>query len=238
MLKLNSSKAFIFGIVVASLFNCTGQKSNVREQNKFADTLSVKTNGKQSNAITDSSQPNFNISIEGYKATQLGQVAYKGDTVSVKALVSKGASIENCLTDDIYVYDILFTALEFNRIELVHYVLKNKLYKSINAIYTENAATPLTLACNLPDSNDALEIADSLIKLGANTNGVNVSNGDGSFNTTYPLLSAVSNNNVRLTKLLIDHGAKKEIKNSAGETLITIAEKKGFIDLVNLLKGN
>ena len=238
MLKLNNRKAFIFGIVVASLFNCTGQKSNFREQNKSADTLSVKTNEKQRTAIIDTMQPNFNISIEGYKATQLGQAAYKGDTMSVKALVSSGASIENCLTDNIYIYDILFTALEFNRIELVHYVLKNKLYKTINAIYTENAATPLTLACNLPDSNDALEIADSLLKLGANTNGVNVSNGDGSFTTTYPLISAVSNKNVRLTKLLIEHGAKKDIKNENGETPLIIAQKKGFENIASFLKGD
>ena len=237
MLKLNSSKVLLACIIAAISFNCNDGKTHTKEQNKSADTLTANTNAVESHtsASPDTTNANFNISIEGYKATPLGQAAYSGDITEVQDLVAQGASIEKCLTDETYIYDILYTALVFNKTELVRFILKNKFYSSLNETYTEEAETPLTLACSLANNSDALEIADSLINLGADVNGAGPSGGE---RTMYPLLIAVKQNNVDLTKLLLEHRANKDIKNESGETPLTIAEKNGFQDIATLLKGN
>ncbi len=226
----------VVGIIAVFFINCSGGNGKVQEKNKATDTKSTITaNKKQDNASVDTSQAIFNIPIEGYKATELGQAVYTGNIVKVQTLINKGASIEKCLTDETYIYDILYTALVFNKVELVNYILRNKLYSSVNKTYTEESETPLTLACGLHDTSNALEIADTLIALGADANGTGESGGE---NTKYPLLIAVNQRNAGLTKLLIKHGAKKDIKNQAGETPLAIAQKKGFEDITGILKGD
>ena len=54
--------------------------------------------------------------------------------------------------------------------------------------------------------------------------------------TFYPLIIAVTHNNSCLVKLLLKHGANKEIKNENGESPLTIAQNSKFEDIVNLLK--
>jgi ankyrin repeat protein len=235
MLKLIISKALIISSIASFVFAFSEAKAAAEEQKKTTGTLSVSAQEKARSAAPDTAVTKFDISIEGYHSTQLGQAVYAGDVNKVQGLINKGASIEQCLTDETYVYDLLYTALAFKKTELVRYVLKNKLYKSVNTIYSEEAETPLALACNLTNSKEALEIAASLIALGANVNGAGESGGE---NTHYPLFIALSGNNVSLAKLLIEHGANKDIKNERGETPLSIAQKKGFEDILRLLKGN
>lgn len=235
MLKLNSSKILIIGIVVMVFLNCKSEKKEIHEQIKKVDTLSVINASDLTNTTNIAILDSFGIAIEGYNATRLGQAVYTGDTATVGTLIKGGASFAKCLTDETYIYDILYAALVFNKIDIVRYVLKNKLYKSINATYSEEAETPLTLACGFKDSSDALEIADTFISLGANVDGAGESGGE---QTIFPLLVAVNQNNVRLTKLLIENHANRNIVNENGISLLQIAQQKGFEGIVSLLNKN
>lgn len=235
ILKFSIKKALVFSIAFSGIINCTGGKDNVQEQKKPVVSTTVGAAKAQTNPPADTTQAAFTISLKGYKATELGQAVYAGDLGKVRELVNKGAPTGKCLTDETYVYDLLYSALAFNRIDLVRYVLKNKLYTSVNTTYTEDAETPLTMTCNLKDSSGAVEIADSLIKLGAKANGAGASGGE---RTMYPLFIAVNRHNFRLTKLLLENHADKEIKNEAGETPADVAKKEGFEDILKLLKGN
>jgi uncharacterized protein len=234
MLNFISSKAFMCSILAALLINCSGDKAKGQERTKSADTAAVATQN-QTTPPVDTAQAAFTIAIEGYKATELGQAVYVGDLGKIQDLINKGAPTEKCLTDETYVFDMLYAALAFNKTEVVRYVLKNKLYTSVNTTYSEDAETPLTMACSLNDSSDAVEIADSLIKLGANAKGAGESGGE---TTKYPLIIAVTQHNFKLTKLLLENHADKAIKNEAGETPAEIAKKLGFEDISKLLEGN
>lgn len=233
MRRIIVNSILVISIIAAVLVSCAGKKSDVKEQKKSTGTVAVKASEKPVSTTSDIALDSFAISIDGYKATLLGQAVYDGDTAKVQDLIKKGASIEKSFTDETYVYDILYTALRVNKVEMLRYILKNKLYTSVNATYTEDAETPLTLACNIDNEKDAMEIADSLIVLGANVNGAGVTGGE---RILYPLIIAVGHKNAALTKLLVDHGANKEIKNENGETPIVFAQKKGFEDIVNILK--
>jgi hypothetical protein len=176
--------------------------------------------------------------VVGEKTEKDGKKAAVKDDEKLKGNrdgVGDGASIEKCLTDETYEFDMLYAALVFNKIDLVKYVLRNKMYASVNKVYSEEAETPLTLACDLPDNKEALELSGALIALGANVNGAGESGGE---RTAYPLIAAINHHNVELTKLLRKHGADKEIKNESAETPLMIAQKKGFEDIVGLLNQN
>ena len=52
-----------------------------------------------------------------------------------------------------------------------------------------------------------------------------------------PLLHAVKRNQKAAVKLLMDNGADQNIANENGATPISVAFMKGFLDIVNILKG-
>jgi ankyrin repeat protein len=217
------------------LCGCAGKKADVGTQKNAPDSLLIAANEKKDEIHVDTTQVEFGASIEGYKTTPLGLAVYSGDTTRFQELIKQGASIEKCLTDETYIFDILYTAFVFNKIEFIRYILANKLYTDANETYTEEAETPLTLACSLHDSNEAFEIAQSLIDSGANVDGAGESGGE---QTKYPIIIAVNRKNFSITKLLIDHGAKKNVTNALGETPLVIAQKNGIQEIVDLLSGN
>lgn len=44
--------------------------------------------------------------------------------MKVKMLIEKGANFHECLTDETYIYDLLYSALSFNKIEIIRHILK------------------------------------------------------------------------------------------------------------------
>ena len=235
MLKSNNSWLLAAAIVALALNGCSEKKSNLRIGKISADSSALPPSSDSKKPSTDTAQAEFSISLEGYKATPLGQAVYSGDTSKVRALIEQGASIEKCLTDETYEFDILYTSLVFNKTEMARYVLRNRLYTSVNETYTEESENPLTLACSLADSNEALEIAKALVDLGASVNGTGESGGE---QTKYPIIISVSRNTYGLTKMLLEHGASLEIKDKYGKAPLSIAQEKGFKSIADLLKGN
>lgn len=222
-------------ILFTSFYNCTSVKTDVKSQKISTDSLSLIAQVGNEVYKSDKPEQKFVIPIEGYKATSLGKAVYDGDTGLIQELISSGLTSERCLTDETYVFDILYTALEFKKLDVVRFILQHKLFADINVTYSEDAETPLTLACNLPENEVTFEIVKSLIKLGANIDGAGESGGE---ETKYPIIIAVSQNNFRLTQYLLDHGVNKDVKNSQGETLLMIAQKNGNIEIEGLLRSN
>jgi ankyrin repeat protein len=171
--------------------------------------------------------------IAGYTASDLGKAVFANDIHLVNELVEKGASTTNCLATEMYEFDLLFAAIEFEKVDIVRYVLDNKLYSSINKIYTEDSETPLTLACSLENPQIAVTIAELLIKNGADVNGAGSVGGD---YTYYPLINAIKQYNIQLAKLLIDNGAKTDIKDNQEKTPVEYARETGNQAIIDLVK--
>jgi ankyrin repeat protein len=173
------------------------------------------------------------MEIDGYTASELGKAVYANNIQLVKQLIEKGESTTNCLATEMYEFDLLFAAIEFAKIDIVKYVLDNKLYTSINKVYTEESETPLTLACALENSQDAVSIAELLIKNGADINGAGSVGGD---YTYYPLIIAIKKGNVPLIKLLIDNGAKTDVEDNQVKTPVSYAQESGNLAIIDLVK--
>lgn len=175
----------------------------------------------------------FNRSVDGYMATILGESIFAGDLDQVRSLFEAGASFEDCLTDETYIFDALYASIAFGKVEILEYVLASKSFSDINKAYTEESETPLTLACSLQDHQIANRMADLLISNGANVNGVGESGGE---ETKTPLFESIKRANIPLVKLLVEKGAKKDVTTTSGQTALSMAEELGSTELVELLK--
>ncbi len=235
MLKLNNRLSAAPILILALLAGCNRQKAAEGQPN-------VKPEAPVSHSVStpaplapkqDSSQPTFSHAIEGYTASDLGEAIYQDSLMKFRDLIGKGASIEKCLTDETYIYDALYTALVFGRVDLIKYIVENNQYSDINKTYSEDAESPLTLACNMQDKDEALQIALLLITKGAKVDGSGPSGGE---ETKYPLLIAAKRNNVALTKALIEKGARKEVAENSGATATSIASDSGFSEIAEMVK--
>lgn len=236
MLKLNNKTKILFSFSLVLLLFCANDK-NKKEQNASNDVSNLIQDTSHSEINRDSTHnenDNFKFTIDNFTATELGKTCYEGDLTKIESLINSKVSYEECLKDEIYVYDLLYTALVFNKKDIVNYVLNNKLYNSINITYTEDSETPLTMACSMSKMEDAVQVAETMIALGANVNGNGSSGGD---YTKYPLIIAVKQNYSDLVKLLLKNGAKKDILNEQGETPLKIAEENNFSEIIKLLEG-
>ena len=239
MLKLSNSRVVLLILCILFLSACIKNNSDVTQKkvNSLKDTVAFEPNVKEEehDVLKAAPESKFGFNVETYTATELGVACYESDTTKIQSLINSGFSIEECLTDDVYVYDLLYAAFVLGKAEIVHFVLNNKLYASVNETYTEDAETPLTMACSFVNQKKALEFAQVLVSLGANVNGAGKSGGD---YMKYPLVIAVSNNNIELTGFLLKNGANIEVRNSSDETILEIAENNNFQDIVSLLKSN
>ena len=80
------------------------------------------------------------------------------------------------------------------------------------------------------EQND-LVMVERLLKIGADPNGVNA-------DREPFVVSAVSNNNLELVKLLIAHDVDLSVANQSGDTLLTIANRNYPTDMIALLEEN
>ncbi len=233
MSKSSSNYLQIFAFAAMAFLGCN-KESSQRVETKSRPEVPAKLAAKDSIVPkSGTSQPSFNTSLEGYKASILGSAIYSGSLEKFIGLIQQGASIEKCLTDDTYVFDALYAAIAFGKKDIVEYMVKNKLYTDINKSYTEESETALTLACAIENKADALEISTLLISNKANVDGAGSS---GSEDIKIPIFIAVNQSNVELVRLLISKGAKKDITNSAGASPLMVAEERGLSEIISLLK--
>ena len=59
-------------------------------------------------------------------------------------MLNDGADKEQCLSDDIYEYDIVYAAVYFNKVDVLKFLIAQK--EDVNKVYNENGLTALSLA--------------------------------------------------------------------------------------------
>lgn len=166
------------------------------------------------------------VEIDNYKATRLGVACGKGDLAGVKKLLNDGANKEQCLSDDIYEYDIVYAAVYFNKVDILKFLITQK--EDVNKVYNENGLTALSLAC----INSNSEIALLLLDAGANPNGAGNCGGDYTF---YPIIEATQRNDIQTVKALLKHNADRNVTDRDGSTPLQIAKSNNYDSLVTLL---
>lgn len=166
------------------------------------------------------------VDIDNYKATRLGEACSKGDLAGVKKLLNDGADKEQCLSDDIYEYDIVYAAVYFNKVDILKFLITQKV--DVNKVYNENGLTALSLACINSNSETALLLLD----VGANPNGAGNCGEDYTF---YPIIEATQRNDIQTVKALLKHNVNLNVTDQDGSTPLQIANSNNYDSLVTLL---
>lgn len=138
-------------------------------------------------------------------------------------MIENGSDIEEGMANDCFVYGTIHPAIISENIELVKLLLDRGV--DVNAISSESSTTPLITAINqYQDSEKAYTIVKLLLEAGAKPDGPGYLGFDG-VSTFYPLIEAVKMGDIKITELLIKHGASFEFENSWEESIIDLAEQ-------------
>ena len=226
-LKITLSVLILFGIIN---FSCANKNSNGESVNNTQE----ESTGSSQNGVNCNDK--FIESKGLYNFTELGLACYNNDLVLVKSLINKGACKERCLSDEIFEYDILYTAILFEQVDIVEYLIG--IGQDVNKIYDENGYMALSLACSIKDKKRALSITKMLIDAEAQVYGAGDIGGD---YIIYPVFCAINSDNIDLVKLLIECGADLTVVDKQGNTAVNLARSNKQIEALiveNLLKKN
>ena len=166
-------------------------------------------------------------SIHSYSL--LGLACLYNNKGAIDKLLELGANPKKVCADDIYFYDALYVAVSTQNLDLTQFFVRKG--ANVNATYNENGLCPLTLSCRY----NHIDVTRFLLKNKANVNGVGDSGGD---YIEYPLMIAIEKKNEKLVKLLLEYGAKTDIKNELGQTPIEFSKSRNYKNIVELLNNN
>ena len=162
-----------------------------------------------------------------YQLYPLGVACRDNDMAAIKQLLA-GKEEPMAMGNDFYEFDIFYTAIYFDKEDVLKYVLTK--YKDINnRLYSdEYGLTLLTYACKLSN----VKLARILLEHGIDVNGY-----QSPYDTykVYPIMEAIANNNVELVQLLLKYHADVDIKDSDGNTPLDLARKTGSKEIERLL---
>lgn len=158
----------------------------------------------------------------------------KGKIEKVKKLLESRKVKLNTLTLDygntVYRHSPLAIACANHSYDIAIYLIN----KGADLNGTFGYKTPLTWAAKKSRIRTFEKIFLPIIKLmlskGADPN-------EGGRYGYYPLMLAASNNAMDIVKLLLKHGAKKNLMDSDGDTAADYARKSGHIEMANFLEG-
>ena len=162
-----------------------------------------------------------------YQLYPLGIACRNHDMATIQRLLAETEE-PMAMGNDYYDFDILYTAIYFDKEDVLKYALTR--YKDINdRVYSdEYGLTLLTYACKLSN----VKLARILLEHGINVNGY-----QSPYDTykAYPIMEAIANNNLELVKLLLEYHADLDIKDSNGNTPLTLAKETGAKEIEDLL---
>ena len=163
---------------------------------------------------------------DGEPTTPLWTAVGYRNKESVVLLLDMGADVN--ATNDRY-FSALRTAAEKGYADIVKILLQRGAMVDYAGRSSE---TPLMYVMSSPDANneELEDVAKILINAGADVNA------KGRIGNT-ALHSAAGNNKIHLVRLLIKSGADVNIQNNEGQTALSTARKKGYKDIVSILKG-
>lgn len=155
--------------------------------------------------------------------TSLGYSIKQNKPIFIDFLLKHGAKINIAKSDDYYVYDGLYVAIENQNLDAVKRLLDKG--SDPNKLYNENGVCPLVLSCRYPNQN----IVNELIKHGAKIDGVGDSGGE---YTSFPLLEAITYQQPSIVDLLLKKGANIAIRNKQNENIFILAKQNEVITTI------
>lgn len=142
----------------------------------------------------------------------------------MKELINAGANVNVGHSDKGMVsYTPLFLAIQFNRPEMVQFLLNNHANPNDQIFYTRHTALMEAVEHGHSD------IVQMLLAAGATLNNTN------NFGNTALIIATVQNH-VPIVKLLLEHHANPNIINNDGNTALDVARKEKKQEIIDLLK--
>ena len=157
----------------------------------------------------------------------LGYACLYKNKPAIQKLIAMKANIDEVFSDEIFIYDALYMAIDNEDEGLVKQLLA--MGADPNRPYNENGLCPLVASCNVNN----IAIASLLLKHGAKADGVGNLGGDYIEN---PLITAVMKGNKYMVQLLLRYGAKKGVKDETGRSPLFYARQQKHTQIIKILE--
>ena len=168
------------------------------------------------------------IPLDSYHSySLLGYACLYKNKPAIQKLIAMKANIDEVFSDEIFIYDALYMAIDNEDEGLVKQLLA--MGADPNRPYNENGLCPLVASCNVNN----IAIASLLRKHGAKADGVGNLGGDYIEN---PLITAVMKGNKYMVQLLLRYGAKKGVKDETGRSPLFYARQQKHSQIIKILE--
>lgn len=157
----------------------------------------------------------------------LGYACLYKNKPAIQKLIAMKANIDEVFSDEIFIYDALYMAIDNEDEGLVKQLLA--MGADPNKPYNEDGLCPLVASCNVNN----IAIASLLLKHGAKADGVGNLGGDYIEN---PLITAAMKGNKYMVQLLLRYGAKKEVKDETGRSPLFYARQQKHTQIIKILE--
>lgn len=157
----------------------------------------------------------------------LGYACLYKNKPAIQKLLAMKANIDEVFSDEVFIYDALYMAIDNEDEGLVKQLLA--MGADPNRPYNENGLCPLVASCNVNN----IAIASLLLKHGAKADGVGNLGGDYIEN---PLITAVMKGNKYMVQLLLRYGAKKGVKDETGRSPLFYARQQKHSQIIKILE--
>ena len=168
------------------------------------------------------------IPLDSYHSySLLGYACLYKNKPAIQKLIAMKANIDEVFSDEVFIYDALYMAIDNEDEGLVKQLLA--MGADPNRPYNENGLCPLVASCNVNN----IAIASLLLKHGAKADGVGNLGGDYIEN---PLITAVMKGNKYMVQLLLRYGAKKGIKDETDRSPLFYARQQKHTQIIKILE--
>ncbi len=168
------------------------------------------------------------IPLDSYHSySLLGYACLYKNKPAIQKLIAMKANIDEVFSDEIFIYDALYMAIDKEDEGLVKQLLA--MGADPNRPYNENGLCPLVASCNVNN----IAIASLLLKHSAKADGVGNLGGDYIEN---PLITAVMKGNKYMVQLLLRYGAKKGVKDETGRSPLFYARQQKHSQIIKILE--
>ena len=168
------------------------------------------------------------IPLDSYHSySLLGYACLYKNKPAIQKLIAMKANIDEVFSDEIFIYDALYMAIDNEDEGLVKQLLA--MGADPNRPYNENGLCPLVASCYVNN----IAIASLLLKHGAKADGIGNLGGDYIEN---PLITAVMKGNKYMVQLLLRYGAKKGVKDETGRSPLFYARQQKHSQIIKMLE--
>ena len=157
----------------------------------------------------------------------LGYACLYKNKPAIQKLIAMKVNIDEVFSDEIFIYDALYMAIDNEDEGLVKQLLA--MGADPNRPYNENGLCPLVASCYVNN----IAIASLLQKHGAKADGIGNLGGDYIEN---PLITAVMKGNKYMVQLLLRYGAKKGVKDETGRSPLFYARQQKHTQIIKILE--